>query len=51
MPSGSETTMPTEASTIVTRMPPHSTVSTGGKPIAFQPFNKMNEEIGTTTKK
>ncbi len=29
IPSGSENTMPTEATTIVTSTPPHSTVSTG----------------------
>ena len=51
MPSGSDTTMPTEATTMVTSMPPHSTVSTGGKPIARQPVSRMNEEIGSTTKK
>ncbi len=33
MPNGSEQMMPTEATTMVTRMPPHSTVSTGCKPI------------------
>ena len=51
MPSGSEQTMPTEATTIVTSMPPHKAVSTGGNPAARQPVSRMNEEIGNTTKK
>ena len=51
MPSGSDTTMPTEATTMVTSTPPHSTVSTTGKPIASKPCSRMKDEIGTTTKK
>ena len=51
MPSGSEQTMPTEATTMVTSMPPHSAVSTGGKPIASQPVSRKNAEIGSTMKK
>ena len=41
IPSGSENTMPTEATTIVTRTPPHSTVSTGSRPIADHPVSRM----------
>src|SRR5487761_2016376 len=51
MPIGSEQTMPTEATTMVTRMPPHSEVSTGGNPAARQPVSRMNEDTGSTTKK
>ena len=51
IPNGSEQMMPTEATTMVTRMPPHSTVSTGCKPILVHPVSRMNEEIGSTKKK
>ena len=51
MPSGSDTTMPTEATTMVTSTPPHSTVSTTAKPMAGKPCSRMNEQTGTTTKK
>ena len=43
--------MPTEATTIVTSTPPHSTVSTGCRPIAGQPCSRMNDAIGSMTKK
>ena len=37
MPSGSENTMPTVATTTVTRMPPHSDVGTTASPISGAP--------------
>ena len=51
MPSGNDTTMPTQETTMVTRMPPHSTVSTGSRPMARQPVSRMKALIGNTTKK
>src|SRR5215470_14827778 len=51
IPSGNETTIPTEATTIVTSTPPHSTVSTGRNPIHDQPLSKMNDETGNIAKK
>ena len=41
MPIGNEQAMPTEATTMVTSTPPHSTVSTTGRPIAWKPFSRM----------
>ena len=46
MPSGNETTMPTEATTMVTSTPPHKTVSTGGSPIAAQPVQQDERRDG-----
>src|SRR4249919_1905946 len=51
IPSGSENTIPTDATTIVTSTPPQSTVSTGCKPIADQPVSSTNDETGKITKK
>ena len=43
MPSGSENTMPTEATTMVTRTPPHSMVDTSARPIGGKPSSRMND--------
>src|SRR5262249_11466601 len=51
IPSGNETTMPTEATTMVTSTPPHSTVSTGRNPNNDHPLSKMNDETGNIAKK
>ena len=51
IPSGKEHTMPTAATTMVTSTPPHSTVSTGRKPIADHPVSRMNEVTGKIRKK
>ena len=39
MPNGKDATMPTVVTTTVTRTPPHSDVSTEGKPISGQPLS------------
>ena len=51
MPIGSENTMPTHETTIVTSTPPHSEVSTRRSPIVSMPLSRTYETIGTTTKK
>ena len=52
MPSGSETTMPTEATTMVTSTPPHSAVSTTGRPISGKAVQQdERSRSGSTMKK
>ncbi len=51
MPSGSEATMPTVATTMVTRMPPHNEVGTLTRPSNGAPLRSRNDRIGSTIKK
>ena len=50
-PSGSENTMPTVETTMVTRMPPQSEVGTCSIPSQLEPLRRMKARMGKTTKK
>ena len=49
MPIGSENTIPTSETTRVTRMPPHRSVETCGRPSVSAPTSKAYESGGSTT--
>ena len=51
MPIGSDVTMPTAATTMVTVIPPQNAVSTVTSPNGGNPCNRANDATGSTMKK